>query len=122
MTTYTAYFRTDADWAEKTFKAKTPKQALAKARAFHDERDGELLFQEYDGGLPVNEIEIATPEDDALAMWRDDDLHLRLAAPALLEALEFAVERLEINNHQGEEDEYIVRSRAAIASAKGAQQ
>jgi hypothetical protein len=46
MKTYTAYFRSDADWAEKTFKAKTPKQALAKARAFHSRNTGELLFQE----------------------------------------------------------------------------
>jgi hypothetical protein len=34
MTTYTATFRTDADYAEETFEAATPEQALAKARAF----------------------------------------------------------------------------------------
>jgi len=54
MTTYTAYFRTDSDWASETFTARTPKAALAKARAFCDEHDGELLFQEYDGGSPLN--------------------------------------------------------------------
>jgi hypothetical protein len=88
MKTYTAYFRTDADWADKTFKAKTPEQALAQARAFHDEHDGELLFQEYDGGLPLNEIEIVSPEGDELAIWRDKDLWLRLAAQDLFDALE----------------------------------
>jgi hypothetical protein len=88
VTTYTAYFRTDADWASKTIKAKTPKQALAKARAFYDRHDGELLFQEYDGGSSINEIEIAGPEGSELAVWQDDDLRLRLAWRDLLDALE----------------------------------
>jgi hypothetical protein len=68
MPSYTAYFRTDADWAEHTFRAGTPAQALAKARTFYEEHDGELLFQEYDGGLPVNEIEICTSGPDGLAV------------------------------------------------------
>jgi hypothetical protein len=88
MPTYTAYFRTDADWAEKTIEAKTPKQALAKARAFHNKHDEELLFQEYDGGLPLNEIEICSSEQEGLAFWRDKDLWLELAARDLLDALE----------------------------------
>ena len=94
MTTYTAYFRTDADWASKTFTAKTPEEALAKARAFHDARDGELSFQEYDGGSPLNEIEITGPEGDELAVWRYDDLWLRLASREMLEALELCEEVL----------------------------
>ena len=94
MTIYTAYFRTDADWASKTFTARTPRQALAKARAFYDEHDGELLFQEYDGGSPLNEIEITGPAGDELAVWRDDDLRLRLASRDMLEALELCEEVL----------------------------
>ena len=94
MTTYTAYFRTDADWASKTITAKTPEAALAKARAFYDQRDGELLFQEYDGGSPLNEIEISGPDGDELAVWRDDDLRLRLSSRDMLEALELCEEVL----------------------------
>jgi hypothetical protein len=37
MTIYTAYFRTDADYAEKTFEANAAAQALALARTFDDE-------------------------------------------------------------------------------------
>jgi hypothetical protein len=88
MTTYTATFRTDADWASKSFKAKTPAQALAKARAFYDEHDGELLFQEYNGGSAINEIEITGPKGHQLAVWRNDDLRLRLASRDLLDALQ----------------------------------
>jgi hypothetical protein len=94
MTTYTAYFRTDADWASKTFKARTPREALADACAFFDEHDGELLFQEYDGGSPLNAIEVTGPEGDELAVWRDDDLRLRLASSDMLEALELCEEVL----------------------------
>ena len=36
MTIYTAQFGTDADYAERTFKAKTAEQALALARTFYD--------------------------------------------------------------------------------------
>jgi hypothetical protein len=50
MTTYTAHFRTDADWASETITARTPKRTLAKARAFYDGHYGELLFQGYDDG------------------------------------------------------------------------
>ena len=33
MTTYRAYFRTDADFATRRFEADTPEQALALARS-----------------------------------------------------------------------------------------
>lgn len=94
MTIYTAQFRTDADYAERTFKAKTAKQALALARTFYDEHDGELLFQKYDGGSPVNEIEISGPDGSGLAIWQDDDLRLRLAATDMLDALELCEDAL----------------------------
>jgi hypothetical protein len=92
MVIYTAYFRTDADWASKTIKAKSPKQAHSKARAFNELLDEDLLFQEYDGGSPVNEIEIAGPEGAELAVWQDDELRLRLSSRDLLDALEAQTE------------------------------
>jgi hypothetical protein len=132
MPIYTAYFRTDADWAEKTFKARTPKEALAKARAFHDEHNGELLFQEYSGGLPLNEIEICTAERDELAVWRDDDLWHRLAAQDLLKALEAQTDAAQVVIDSWEKgdlagavrtlDGFIPAARAAIAAAKGGAQ
>ena len=57
MKTYTAYFRTDGDYAEHEFEAETPEQALVLARAFYDEHTECLMFEGYDGGQPVNEIE-----------------------------------------------------------------
>jgi hypothetical protein len=120
MTTYTATFRTDADYAEEKFEVATPEQALAKARAFHDEHDDELMFESYNGGMPVNEIEITGPDGSELAVWMDDDLRLRLAASDLCDALETALERLEIGNYAGEEDEYIAQARAALTKAKPA--
>jgi hypothetical protein len=120
MTTYTATFRTDADYAEETFEAATPEQSPAKARAFHDEHDDELTFESYNGGTPVNGIEITGPDGSELAVWMDDDLRLRLAATDLCEALETALERLEIGNYAGEEDKYIAQARAALAKARPA--
>jgi hypothetical protein len=69
--------------------------------------------------MAVNEIEICSAGRDGLAVWRDEDLRLRLAAQDLLDALETALERLEISNHAGEEDEFIARGKAAIGKAKG---
>jgi hypothetical protein len=87
MTTYIAQFHTDADWAERTFDANTPEQALTLAQVFYDEHTEDLKFESYNSGMPVNEIEIADGEGNRLAVWRDDDLRLRLAAPDLRDAL-----------------------------------
>ena len=92
MTTYTAQFHTDADFAERTFEADTPEQALTLARAFYDEHTEDLTFESYDSGMPVNEIEIADDEGTRLAVWQDDDLRLRLAAADLVDALEVQAE------------------------------
>jgi stage V sporulation protein SpoVS len=94
MTTYTANFRTDAEWAEEEFEAETPQQALALARAFYDSHTEDLMFQSYDGGMPVNEIEISGDAGDKLVVWRDEYLTLHLAASDLLDALEQAVAAL----------------------------
>jgi hypothetical protein len=88
MTIYTAKFRTDLYYAERTFEADTPEQALAVARAFHNEHDQDLMYDEYAGSSPVNEIEIDGPDGRELAIWYDDDQRLRLAARDLLDALE----------------------------------
>jgi hypothetical protein len=90
-------------WAEEEFKAETPEQALALARAFYDDHDEELIFQSYDGGMPVTEIEISGEDGGELAIWRDKTLSLHLAAQSLLDACKVAIDRLEMNNYEGEE-------------------
>jgi hypothetical protein len=42
-----------------------------------------------------------------------------MAAPDLLDALELARDRLEVCNHEGEEDEALAQIGAAIAKAEG---
>jgi hypothetical protein len=69
-------------------KADTPQQALALARAFHDDHTEDLMFEGYDDNQPVNEIEISGRDGDELAVWYDNDLRLRLAASDLLDAVE----------------------------------
>jgi hypothetical protein len=131
MTIYTAQFRTDADYAEQEFKARTAKQALALARKFYDEHDEDLLFQSYDGGgSSVNEIEISGPEGSKLAVWQDDELRLRLAASDVLDALEAQTDAAQAVIDAWAEgdlagavralDGSISAARAAIAKAKGA--
>ncbi len=115
MTTYTAYFRTDADFATREIKAATPEQALKKARRFYDDDPLDLMFESYDGGMPVNEIAIKDADDDELAVWQDEDLRLRLAARDLLEAAELVVARWE----QGDLAGAVRQLDDAIAKAKG---
>jgi hypothetical protein len=88
MTTYTAYFRTDAEYATHDFEAGTAEEALALARQLYGHDPLGLYFAAYDDGMPVNEIEIAGPEGDELALWRDDDTWRRVAAHDMLEALQ----------------------------------
>jgi hypothetical protein len=95
MTTYTAYFRTDAEFATREIKAATPEQALKKARRFYDNDPLDLDFESYYEAMPVNEITINDADDDEVAVWLDDDLRLRLAARDLLEAAELVVARWE---------------------------
>jgi hypothetical protein len=115
MKTYTAYFRTDADFATRDFKAATPEQALKKARRFYDDDPLDLMFESYDGGMPVNEIAIKDANNDEVAVWLDDDLRSRLAAPDLLAAAELVVARWE----RGDLAEAVRGLDAAIAKAKG---
>ena len=93
MTSYTAYFYTDAEYAIEEIEASNPQQALEKARALNEEGD-ELIFDHYDEGHPVNQIEIVDEEDedgDDFLEWQNDDLRLRCAAQELLEACRLLV-------------------------------
>jgi len=121
MPTYTAEFRTDADYATRAFKARSPRDALKKARAFYDERAEELMFESYDGGHPVNEIAVRDADGGAVALWQDDDLRVRLAAGDMLEALELCVDCLADLARLDDGTPSISaldRARAAIARAK----
>jgi hypothetical protein len=118
MTTYTAYFRTDADFATREFKADTPEQALALARGFYDDDPLDLMFESYGDGMPVNEIAICNRKGEELTAWVDDDLRLRLAARDLLDAAELVVARWE----RGDLAAAVRELDAAIAKAKGGAQ
>src|ERR1700736_6345257 len=115
MQTYTAYFRTDAEFAKREFKAATPELALRKAHRFYADHPLRLTFEFYDGGMPVNEIAIEDAEYTELATWQDEDLRLRLAASDLLEAAELVVARWE----SGDLAEAVRGLDSAIAKAKG---
>jgi hypothetical protein len=115
MKTYTATFRTDAEFATREIKAASPEQALRKARRLYDDDPFDLMFESYDGGMPVNEIAIADADHDELAVWHDDDMRLRNAARELLDAAELVVARWE----RGDLAAAVRELDAAIAKAKG---
>jgi hypothetical protein len=119
MPTYTARFRTDATWATETFEAASAAAALTLARAFKDECTDALVFQDYDENSPVTEITITDSDGNACEGWMDDELRFSLSGEVLLEALELALERLEINNHAGEETPHIAQVKAAITKVTG---
>jgi hypothetical protein len=116
MTTYTAYFRTDAEFATCEINATTPEQALTLARQFYDNDPLHLTFESYDCGImPVNEIAIQDADHNEVTVWLDEDLRLRLAARDLLEAAELVVARWE----QGDLADAVRQLDTAIAKAKG---
>jgi hypothetical protein len=115
MTTYTAYFHTDADYAVREFAADTPQQALKKAQRFLRQRQPNLSFEPYDDSFPVNEITVYDADYNKLVVWYDDDMRLRLAARDLLEAAELVVARWE----RGDLAEAVRELSAAIVKAKG---
>jgi hypothetical protein len=94
MPTFTAWFRTDAEWAIYDFEADTPEQALQMAHDLWRFKSEELSFQSYDMMMPVDEIEISGPIGTEIAVWHSPEMRLRLAASDLLEALEQAVAAL----------------------------
>ena len=123
MTTYRAYFYTDGDFATRRFDADTPEQALALARQFYDDDPVDLMFEAYDGGLPVNEIAIHDADYKELAVWRDDAKRMQLAARDLLDALTDLVERDRAEaascGFSDDEMSWLEDARRAIAKAKG---
>jgi hypothetical protein len=131
MKTYTVDFRTDANCATRSFEAGTPEQALAIARVFYAEQEGALYFESYDGGQPVNEIAVRDAGGNQVALWQDDDLRLRFAAPELLTALEGQTEAAQavIDNWAKGDlaaavrglDAWIAPAYEALAKAKGGQ-
>jgi hypothetical protein len=88
MTTFTAKLFTPVDWAETDIIATTPQEALKAAQRLADEDLGVLDFAGYDSGGGVEHIEVFDADGHPVAEWRHPDLRVRLAAPALLEALE----------------------------------
>jgi hypothetical protein len=94
MPTYTAEFRTDADYAYCAFDARSPEDALKHARASLDDCNEELFFERYDDTHTVNEIALRDTDGNQVALWQDDELRLRLAAGDMLEALELCVDCL----------------------------
>jgi hypothetical protein len=114
MTTYTVNFASDAEFASKNFDAETPEQALALARKLYEDEPSELWFEPYDG-MDVNEILVYDADGNELAVWYDDDMHLRLAARDLLDAAELVVARWEHSDLA----EAVRELSAAIAKAKG---
>jgi hypothetical protein len=125
MTTYTAHFRSDAEFASHDFEAETADEALALAIKFNADDSSDLWFEHY-AEMPVNEIAVCDRDEYELAVWYSDDLRLRLAAPDLLDSLSDLV--AQIQGLRGESsciDEDLLQGDeikacfAAIAKAKG---
>ena len=125
MTTYTAYFRKDSEYATEEFEADTPEQALALARRFYSDDPLALYFEPNDDSMPMNEIEIIDPDGNTVTTWRAEDLWLHLAADDLLAALEQALAALNTAPRFGvpslDPDSYRIAAACgkAIAKAKG---
>jgi len=116
MTIYSVEFRTDAGSAAKELKAKTAEAALAKARRIASGDADGLCFQPYESEAAINEIVVADAEGRELALWRGEDVHLRLPARDLLDAARSAIARWEEGDLAG-----AVRDlAAAVAKAEGA--
>jgi hypothetical protein len=115
MSTYDVYLRSDLRWAERSFKALNAKRAMELARRFAEKRADELLFEDYAAcDSPINEIEILDEHERQVALWRDEDLRLHLAARDFLDAAEKVVARWE----QGDLADAVRELAAAVAKAK----
>jgi hypothetical protein len=96
MAEYHVYLRTDAHWAMRRFNAGSPRHAITLARRFADAHFPDLNFETYlPVDCPINEIGVFDEGGSELAVWYDDDVRLRLAAPALLAAAAKVVARWE---------------------------
>ena len=93
MTTYNVKFETDTHSAGDKIEAVTPEEALEQACAWLETAPETLSWERFEIGA-VNFIEITEDEGKGFALWRSEELTLRLAAPDLLAALEQALEAL----------------------------
>jgi len=129
MTVYTAIFRTADTWATADITARTPEQAMRKARALAEKDIDALDWCTYDpSSVPLEEIEISGPHADG-PVWQSAELALRLAAPELLETLDGMADAAqavldcwERGNLAGAVcglDGMVSAARVAIAKAKG---
>jgi hypothetical protein len=115
VNTYIVYFRSDLQWGRRDLKAGTPEQALAEARRLA-KKDWDALDLDYfePCDCPVNDIEVLY-RNTTVAVWLEDDMRLRLAAPDLLAAAEKVVARWA----QGDLADAVRELSAAIDEAKG---
>jgi hypothetical protein len=91
---------------------------LRGGRQFVDEHEDELLFERYDGGLPINEIEVCADNEEEAAVWHSDDLALWLAGRDLLDAAQLALRELRGFYNDGESEAVRVLA-GAITKATG---
>jgi hypothetical protein len=119
--TYEVYFRNDLLWATREIEAETPEQALAIAQKLAVDDLHSLHFEYYESSdCEVAEIEVCDDDGISLALWRDGDLHLRMAAHDLLEALQVLCDLPA--NDSGERTipaGFLDQAHAAIAKATG---
>jgi hypothetical protein len=124
MPSYTAEFRTDVDFATRIFRARSPQDALKKARAFAENQIDALSFEHYSGAHPINEIAVSDAAGDEAALWQEEDLRLRLAAGDLFDALELCVDclaELSRTDDGTPSVSALAQARAAIARVKKSQ-
>jgi hypothetical protein len=131
MTIFEATFRTDGEYAIHEFDADTPEQALALAQKLYNDDPFELVFEQFDN-TPVNEIEITGPDGAQVALWRDEDFWLQLAARDIFEALQECSSLLDaasrmyarrgLRQQAAKLLTALSAARAAIAKAKGGAQ
>ena len=86
MNTYTAEYRTQSEYAFKTFEADTPQTALEMATQFYHDSTEELCWSSYDEGQPLETITIRDNENDCLAKYYDPEFRKSLFADELLTA------------------------------------
>ena len=127
MTTYTATFRTPQAYAVHDIEADSAEAALEKAHALYQADPYSLSWYAYDSDAePLEEIEIENPAGSDGAVWQNDDLSLRFAAPELLDALTALISQIDslhgesscIDEDIQQGDEYR-QAVAVIAKAKG---
>jgi len=124
MTTYTAIFRTAAERAEHDIKARSPEQALQRARRLWDTDCHSLAFESYCALQRLDSITIEGGDAPDLE-WIAPEAALELAAGDLLAAAQAALDYLtELAIDLDDEPEQMLAGiridlAEAIAKAKG---